>query len=50
MGDRLWHGHSDPKITLRYTHVADRDVAAAAERIGKVIQAAMAGRRMPSGD
>ena len=43
-------GHSDPKITLRYTHVADRDVAAAAERIGKVIQAAMAGRRMPSGD
>ena len=43
-------GHSDPKMTLRYAHVADRDVEAAAERIGKVIQAAMAGRRMPSGD
>ena len=28
-------GHSDPKMTLRYAHVSDRDVEAAAERIGK---------------
>ena len=38
-------GHSDPKMTLRYAHVTDPDVEAAAERIGKVIQAAMAGRQ-----
>ena len=43
-------GHSDPKMTLRYAHVREPDVEAAAERIGKVIQAAMAGRQMPSGD
>jgi len=43
-------GHSDPKMTLRYTHVRDPDVEDAAERIGKVIQAAMAGRQMTSGD
>ena len=34
-------GHSDPKMTLRYAHVSDRDVEAAAERIGKVIETAM---------
>ena len=28
-------------MTLRYAHVSDRDVQAAAERIGKTIQAAM---------
>lgn len=27
-------GHRDASMTLRHTHVADRDVAAAAERIG----------------
>ena len=34
-------GHSDPKMTLRYAHVGDRDLQAAAERIGKTIEAAM---------
>ena len=34
-------GHSDPKMTLHYAHVSDRDVEAAAERIGKVIETAM---------
>ena len=38
---RLSLGHSDPKMTLRYAHVSDRDVEAAAERIGKVIETAM---------
>ena len=28
-------------MTLRYAHVSDRDVEAAAERIGKVIETAM---------
>ena len=43
-------GHSDPKMTLRYAHVRDPDVEAAAERIGKVIEAAMAGYHTPGGD
>ena len=34
-------GHADPKMTLRYAHVGDRDLQAAAERIGKAIEAAM---------
>ena len=34
-------GHADPRMTLRYAHVSDRDVQAAAERIGKTIEAAM---------
>ena len=40
-------GHSDPKTTLRYAHVSDRDVEAAAERIGKAIEAAMTGGQLP---
>ena len=40
-------GHSDPRMTLRYAHVSDRDVEAAAERIGKVIEAAMTGGQLP---
>ena len=40
-------GHSDPRMTLRYAHVSDRDVEAAAERIGKAIEAAMTGGRLP---
>ena len=35
-------GHSDPTMTLRYAHVSDREVEAAAERIGKAIERAMA--------
>ena len=34
-------GHADPVMTLRYAHVGDRDLQAAAERIGKTIEAAM---------
>ena len=38
-------GHADPVMTLRYAHVGDRDLQAAAERIGKTIEGAMAGGR-----
>ncbi len=38
-------GHADPTMTLRYAHVGDRDVEAAAERIGQAIAYAMDGRR-----
>ena len=34
-------GHADPKMTLRYAHVSDRDLQPAAERTGKAIEAAM---------
>ena len=34
-------GHADPTMTLRYAHVGDRDLQAAAERIGKAIEGAM---------
>ena len=34
-------GHADPVMTLRYAHVGDRDLQAATERIGKVIEVAM---------
>ena len=35
-------GHANPTMTLRYAHVGDRDVEAAAERIGMAIDTAMA--------
>ena len=34
-------GHTQPTMTLRYAHVGDREVEAAAERIGATIVAAM---------
>ena len=34
-------GHADPTMTLRYAHVGDRELQAAAERIGKAIETAM---------
>ncbi|MDE0173739.1 MAG: site-specific integrase [Defluviicoccus sp.] len=34
-------GHANPTMTLRYAHVGDRDIEAAAERIGKTIARAM---------
>ena len=37
-------GHSDVSMTMRYAHVGDREIEAAAERIGKVIGAIMADR------
>ena len=36
-------GHSHVRMTLRYAHVADRDVAAAAERVGSRISGLLAG-------
>ena len=38
-------GHAQPTMTLRYAHVGDREVEAAAERVGSIITAAMAGAR-----
>ena len=35
-------GHSDLRTTLRYAHLADRDIEAAAERIGAAMARAMA--------
>ncbi len=34
-------GHSSPQMTLRYAHLADRDIDAAAERIGSAISGLM---------
>ena len=36
-------GHSQVQMTMRYAHVGDRDVEAAAERIGEVVAGALAG-------
>ncbi len=34
-------GHSNVSMTLRYAHLGDRDVEAAAERVGQSIAAIM---------
>lgn len=34
-------GHSNVQMTLRYALLADRDIEAAAERVGKVVGALM---------
>ena len=36
-------GHSNVRMTLRYAHLADRDIEAAAERVGASVALAMAG-------
>ena len=36
-------GHSSVRMTLRYVHLGERDVRAAAERIGEAISKLMAG-------
>ena len=36
-------GHSDVHMTMRYAHVGDREVEAAAERVGQAIHTAMGG-------
>ena len=41
-------GHKQVRMTLRYAHVADREVEAAAERVGAAIAAAMKGKQ-PTG-
>ena len=35
-------GHSDVRMTLRYAHLADKDIEAAAERIGEAMAQVMA--------
>ena len=40
-------GHAGERMTLRYAHVSDRDVEAAAERIGAGLAAALAGAPPP---
>ena len=34
-------GHSSVQMTLRYAHLADRDIEAAAERVGRTMSAIM---------
>ena len=38
-------GHRQPSMTLRYAHVGDREIEAAAERVGQAISRLMAGSR-----
>ena len=38
-------GHSNTRMTLRYAHLADRDIEAAAERVGEAMSAILAGER-----
>ena len=38
-------GHSDVRMTMHYTHVGDREVEAAAERVGQAIGAMLRGKR-----
>ena len=37
-------GHSNTRMTLRYAHLGDRDIEAAAERVGLAVDAIMNGR------
>ena len=37
-------GHRDVRMTMRYSHVGDREIEAAAERVGQAIDAIMDGR------
>ena len=41
-------GHSSTKMTLRYVHLGDRDIRAAAERIGKAMAELMVGSNSSS--
>ncbi len=34
-------GHSSVRMTLRYAHLADRDIEAAAERVGQAMSAVL---------
>ncbi|MCY3788480.1 MAG: tyrosine-type recombinase/integrase [Gemmatimonadetes bacterium] len=43
-------GHKQPSMTLRYAHVGDREVEAAAERIGAVIARTLDGHQASSTD
>lgn len=39
-------GHSSVQMTLRYAHLADRDIEAAAERVGAAMAQVMAGEEL----
>ena len=39
-------GHRQPSMTLRYAHVGDREIEAAAERVGQTISRLMSGGRL----
>ena len=42
-------GHSDVSMTMRYAHVGDQEIEAAAERVGRMIASVMSqGRMVPS--
>ncbi len=43
-------GHSDVSMTMRYAHVGDREIEAAAERTGKVIGAVLGIHQIPAPD
>ena len=43
-------GHKRPSMTLRYAHVGDREIEAAAERIGVAIARVLGGREASSSD
>ena len=43
-------GHRRPDMTLRYTHVGDGEIEAAAERVGQSIVRLMAGVTTTRGD
>ena len=43
-------GHKQPSMTLRYAHVADREIEAAAERIGVAIARALDGSGVSQDD
>ena len=36
-------GHSNVRMILRYSHLANRDIEAAAERVGRTMSAVMTG-------
>ena len=40
-------GHTNPRMTLRYAHLADRDIEASAERIGAAMAQLMALEQSP---
>ena len=40
-------GHSNTRMTLRYAHLGDRDIKAAAERVGQAVAAIMNGQDGP---
>ena len=42
-------GHSNVRMTMRYAHVGDREVEAAAERVGRAIASMMSQGRMAPG-